>query len=385
MKYKVALGVLVVLGSSFLTGGAVLAQRPHVAGQDVQILTGDGGWLGVRLEDITAQKVQELKLPGQYGALVTEVEPDSPAAKAGLQANDVIVDFAGEKVRSVAGLRRMVRETPVDRTVPVEILRNGERSTLNVTIQARRGGNDLFGFSMPGLERPEPDLRVPGPELRVPPHAFEFTPPGSPWNWFNGARLGIRAEDLTEQLAAYFGVKEGKGVLVAEVEKGSAAEKAGLRAGDCIVRVDSKDVSSVDELHQALTSSPRGPSNKSQVTLTIVRDRREQTLPVTLEERRMEPMMESVDDGSALWRQDFAAAERQLREQIEAASKAQVEAQTLAARAQLDEQLQTLRRDLNDQKSELRKSLDQARKQILGQQKERLQELRRELSGLDIV
>ncbi|MGO9273873.1 MAG: PDZ domain-containing protein [Terriglobia bacterium] len=404
MKHKLALGALVVLGSSFLTGGAVLAQRARTVHQDVQILTNDGGWLGVRLEDVTAQKAQDLKVPGQYGALVTEVEPESPAAKAGLQVNDVIVDFAGEKVRSVAGLRRMVRETPADRTVPVEILRNGERSTLNVTIEARHGdGNELFSFSTPMPE---------GPELRLPPHAFEFAPPGPLGNgWFGGARLDIRGEDLTEQLAGYFGVKQGKGVLVAEVEKGSAAEKAGLRAGDCIVRVDAKDVASVDELHEALTNSHRGPSNKSQVTLTIVRDHHEQSLPVTLEEGRMEPMMESLDNGAvslrpedlaeveaeiaalgpelqeeaARWQRQWPEETQQLREQIQAAAKAQVAAQTAAARAQLAGQLETMRRQLKDQNSELHQAMEQARKQSLDQQKERLQELRRELGGLDIL
>jgi serine protease Do len=401
MKHKLALGALVVLGSSFLTGGALQAQRVRTMGQDVQILTNDGGWLGVRLEDVSAQKAQELKLPGQYGALVTEVEPESPAAKAGLQANDVIVDFAGDKVRSVAGLRRMVRETPVDRMVPVELLRNGERRTLNVTIEARHGGdgNQFFSFSMP-TPPPAPE----GPEMRMPPHTFEFTPPGSLWNgWFGGPRLGIRGEDLTEQLADYFGVKQGKGVLVAEVEKGSAAEKAGLRAGDCIVRVDSKDVASVEELHEALTDSSRRASNKSQVTLTIMRDHHEQSLPVTIEERRMQPMMESVDEGAArLRREDFAALKaeiaalgpelqkqaalwqrqwpeeaQQLREQIQAAAKAQA----AAARGQFE----VMRRELNDQNSELHKALEQARKQTLDQQKEALLDLRREVSGLDIL
>src|SRR5271157_4317359 len=343
MKHRLALGALVVLGSCFLTGGALLAQRARTMGQDVQILTNDGGWLGVRLEDITARKAQDLKAPGQYGALVTEVEPDSPAAKAGLQVNDVIVDFAGDKVRSVASLRRMVRETPVDRTVPIEILRNGERRTLNVTVEARRGvGNEFFGFAMP-TPPPPPE----GPEMRMPPHAFEFTPPGSLWNgWFGGARLGIRGEDLTEQLAGYFGVKQGKGVLVAEVERGSAAEKAGMRAGDCIVRVDSEDVAKVEGEIAAL-----GPELREQ---------------------------------AARWQRQWPEETKQLREQIQAAARAQVAA-AAAERAQLAGQLETMRRQLNDQNSELNKAMEQARKQMLDQQKERLLELRRGLSAHAIV
>ena len=382
MKYKMGLGALVVLGAFSLGGGGLLAQRARQmtsdVGQDVQVLTNPGGWLGVRLEDVTAQKMRDLKLPGQYGALVTEVEPGSPAAKAGLQANDVIVDFAGDKVRSVAQLRRMVRETPVDRTVPVEIIRNGQRTSLDVTIEARSGGNELFGFAMP-----------PGnPEMRLPPHAFEFTPPGTPWNdWFSGGTLlGIQGQDLTEQLAAYFGVKGGKGVLVAEVEKGSPAEKAGLRAGDCIIRVDSKEVTSVGELHEALADAPRGQNNQAQVTLTIVRDRHEQSLPVTLaEHRRMIPMMESIYDEDASGRAaDMAAQAEQLRAQLQEKVQDEYRASSAAALAQLESQLEATRRQLKDQNSELHKAMEEARRQMQGQQKELLRQLQRELSGVEI-
>jgi membrane-associated protease RseP (regulator of RpoE activity) len=96
-----------------------------------------------------------------------------------------------------------------------------------------------------------------------------------------GSRLGISADELTPQLAEYFGVKQGKGILVREVVVGSAAEKAGLKAGDVIVAVDGKEVPSVSKLRRALASEKEQKENRK-VALTIVRDKREQTLSVEI-------------------------------------------------------------------------------------------------------
>ena len=226
-------------------------------------LEGDGPWLGVRLEDLTAEKAKELKLAGEYGVIVKGVEDGSPAAKAGVAKDDVIVEFAGEKVRSAAQLRRLVRETPPGRTVALVVSRAGQAKTLSAQLEARSHG----AFEMPAMPPmpPLPDVEVPG---------FGFT-----WQ-ARGARLGISADELTPQLAGYFGVKQGKGVLVREVVVGSAAEKAGLKAGDVIVAVDGKEVATVSKLRRALAGDTE---EKRKVTLSIVRDRREQTLTVEVE------------------------------------------------------------------------------------------------------
>jgi membrane-associated protease RseP (regulator of RpoE activity) len=103
------------------------------------------------------------------------------------------------------------------------------------------------------------------------------------FGFFNeGPRLGISADDLTPQLAEHLGVTQGKGVLVLEVNEGSAAEKAGLKAGDCIVKVGADPVESVSDLHRALGHNS-GSDEKQNVALTIVRDKHEQTLSVQLE------------------------------------------------------------------------------------------------------
>jgi hypothetical protein len=243
------------------------APEAAIGGLDSQLFALDGvAWLGVTLKDVTADKARDLKLPGEYGALVESVEADSPAAKAGLQKGDVIVEFAGERVRSEAQLRRLIRETPAGRTVSLQVIRDGQARALNAKLQSRTN-----------------HLNIQIPEIHIAPpntHLFDY---GGLNFLFDGRRpsLGISGDELTTQLASYFGVKQGKGVLVREVVVGSAAEKAGLKAGDVIVAVDGKSVATVTELRQALEIEPSKEEHK--VNLTVVRDRHEQTVPVELE------------------------------------------------------------------------------------------------------
>ncbi len=238
---------------------------PPQAGTRRIVIGGEGGpWLGVVLDDIDAEKAKELKLTGENGVLIKEVREESPAAKAGLMKDDIIVEFAGEKVRSAAQLRRLVRETPPGRDVTLVVKRAGQTKNLTAKLEARRWGPIPFaGVHVPTV--PEIEL----PEFNV------FVPHG-------GARLGIAGDDLTTQLAAFFGVKQGKGVLVREVTVGSAAEKGGLKAGDVIVAVDGKEVASVGQLRRALAPEKGEPESRK-VTLTLVRDKHEQTLTVELE------------------------------------------------------------------------------------------------------
>lgn len=236
------------------------------------IVFSSGAHLGVGISDVTAERAAALKLPAETGVVVDEVEEDSPAAKAGLAANDVILSFAGEPVRSAAQLRRLVQETPGGRTVKVEVSRAGHRRTFEVTLEERQ-----THFRAPMIRIPRvrmPHIEIPDVDVFV---------------WSGRARLGISGDELTPQLAEYFGVKEGKGVLVREVTAGGAADKAGLKAGDVIVRVGDEEVGTVSELRNALASAQHDAKEVT-LLLAIVRDRREQTLNVTLEEpQRLSP------------------------------------------------------------------------------------------------
>jgi len=231
------------------------------------VLSGRNAWLGVHLAEVTKDKMAELKLKEEYGALVTEVEPDSPAAKAGLQKNDVILEYQGERVESAAKLGRLVRETPEGRTVRLVVSRDGRPQTLTATLERRQI-----------LRR---EIRI--PEIRIPDIHVEVF----------GARprLGVSAEELTPQLAEYFGVKQGKGVLVKEVTAGSPAEKAGVKAGDVIVRADGEAVATVSDLRQAL----RGKKGGEKVTLTLIRQKAETSVQVQLEETQRPPRELTTD------------------------------------------------------------------------------------------
>ncbi len=258
-----------------------------------------GTWLGVQLEDVTAEKAKELKLAGEYGVIVKDVEENSPAAKAGVAKGDAIVEFAGEKVRSATQLRRLVRETPPGRTVTLLVSRAGQTKTLSAKLEARSRG----AFEMPAMP-PTPRL----PNIEIP--EFDFV-----WQ-ARGARLGISGDELTSQLAQYFGVKQGKGILVREVVVGSAAEKAGLKAGDVIVAVDGKEVATVSKLRRALAGDSE---EKRKVTLAIVRDKREQTLTVELEPaERVAPRQITRTELLLIDPEEVAAQAKAYAKQIEA-------------------------------------------------------------------
>lgn len=225
-----------------------------------------GAWLGVELKEVTAALAHSMKLPGEYGAIVTKVEPNSPASKAGLEVNDVILEFGSWKVWSAAQLAQLLRETPPGRSVELRVSRAGKMRNLHATLAARSAHAFMPQFNPPSAVIPPRDFNFHGPRV------FNFH--------FNvaGPVLGITGQTLTPQLAAYFGVKQGRGVLVESVEKDSPAAKAGLEAGDCIVKVGSAAVASMSDLRGALENL-----TGSQVTLSVVRAKQERTLTATLE------------------------------------------------------------------------------------------------------
>ncbi len=254
-------------------GEFAAAPMAHYAPGNRMFIRGEARpWLGIVLTELDAENAKASKLASENGALVKDVREESPAAKAGLMKDDVIVEFAGEKIRSAMQLRRLVRETPPGRSVAIVVSRAGKAQTLTAKLESRHHGPmGMAGVrAMPG----EFTVPVPPPAAGAGPKFDVFIP--------RGARLGISGDDLTPQLAEFFGVKQGKGVLVREVIVGSAAEKGGLKAGDVVVAVDGKEVSSVGKLRRALAGE-KVEAEKRKVTLTIVRDKREQTLSVELD------------------------------------------------------------------------------------------------------
>jgi len=239
-----------------------------------------GSWLGVSIADVTPDRARELKMKEETGAEINAVMPGSPAEGAGLQKEDVIVEYQGTRIEGAMQLTRMVRETPPGRTVTLKVLRDGEARTLRVKVTEHDGEEHERMFrrriEIPPIEIPEIDMPE-IPQLEGIPSSF---------------RLGVSVEDLNEQLGDFFGVKDGDGVLVRSVKKGSPADGAGLRAGDVITKVDGEKISDSADLRSAL----RGHRGRS-FPLTIVRDRREQSVNVTLPKAE-EPPEEGNEESS---------------------------------------------------------------------------------------
>lgn len=221
-----------------------------------------GTYLGVNLAEIDANRAKELKLKEDYGVEITRVEDNSPAEKAGLKAGDVVLEYNGQRVEGMQQFGRMVHETPPGREIKLTISRDGRTQTVVAMLASRRyrfPGNFSQGFQMPPIP-PLPDIPQIFTTLRTP-------------------MLGVEAEALGPQLASYFGVKDG--VLVRSVVENTPAQKAGIKAGDVITKVDGMAVGSPSELSGAV----RMATAKKSYTLELMRDRKPLTISVNVDDR----------------------------------------------------------------------------------------------------
>jgi serine protease Do len=264
MRWALAPLTLAALASAGSSFGAPQERRFEI------VHIGSGAYLGVTLGDVAKDDVARLKLPAERGALVKSVEAASPAAQAGLETGDVVLRYEGETVESAAALARMVRETPPGRQVSIEISRAGAVQRLQATV-AERGGRD-GGFE--GLGRGNFDFTL--PEAPEPPE-----PPAMPrllWRERAPRKLGVEYQEVSDQLAKYFKLSQESGVLVTRVEQDGPAAKAGVKAGDVILKVGDSAVREGSDLREALGKLEPGSS----VTLTVQREGQPLELKVTL-------------------------------------------------------------------------------------------------------
>jgi len=362
-----------------------------------------GAYMGVDISDVTPERVSALKLKDERGVEVTMVDQDAPAGKAGLKEHDVILTMNGSNVESGAQLRRMIRETPAGRVVTLGVSRYGQPVTIKVQLAARRKssawgpGPKNFKFDMPNMST-LPDFDVPVSVVVV----------------HSSLRSGLMVENITPQLGIFFGVKNGKGVLVRSVEKGSRAEKSGFRAGDVIVRVNSQSVGDTSDFSHAIRSHTSGSVN-----VGIIRDKHEQNLTLPLPERkdsgdlfeetfdmpdidreaqvslgevrdemaRLQPQMQFALQESRraidAAKPEIEKAKRQMLEEYERQKpeieKAVRQAQAAAERAQ--NELCTARKSLRQQTQKLQKDLQKERREMLRENRKQLERLRHEMHG----
>ena len=257
-----------------------------------------GPRLGVSLQDVTEATARDRKLQSPGGALVADVEEESPAAKAGVRDGDIIVEFDGERVRSVRQLQRLVNETPAGRPVGLVVWREGRRVDLSASLEQRDASTIMGGIDREKLEEeirrgveegtrglrefrfysPEPGVRDRLPRVApLPRGEFRREPGVDVFQWFGGTgRLGASVQTLTPQLREHFGAPAG--VLVSSVNPESPAAQAGIKAGDVIVSAGGTKVSAPGDLARAVRSADEG----DELEIGIVRDRKEQTVRVKL-------------------------------------------------------------------------------------------------------
>ncbi|MGD0270276.1 MAG: PDZ domain-containing protein [Candidatus Sulfotelmatobacter sp.] len=315
-------------------------------------------YLGVDIANISTERLNTLKLKEEHGVEVTMVDQDAPAGKAGIKEHDVILTMNGTAIESKPQLQRMIHETPPGRVVTLGLSRDGQPMTIKVQLTDRRNE-----FSLTGMDKfKNKDFHIEIPP--IPNMDFDIPNIGVVYV-HSSMRSGVMVENLTPQLGEFFGAKNGSGVLVRSVEKGSSAEKAGLRAGDVITRVGDQPVNDTSDFTHALHSHGAGT-----VSVAVIRDKKEQTLTLTLPEHKesgemLEENLEEpeVDAESQIDLSEVQNEIAKLRPQIELAKEEsrkvseEVSQALCAQQKQMKEQAEKLRQELGPKvKEELEKS-----------------------------
>lgn len=179
------------------------------------------GYLGVLIQKVTPDIAESLGMDKSYGALVANVSKDGPAEKAGVKVGDVIVEFDGKQIKDSGDLPIIVARTPVEKKVPIKVLRDKKEVTLTVSVG----------------ELKEEEVAAAVPEK---------------------GELGMTVQRLTPQIAESLGLEKADGVVVTAVEPGGAADEAGIRRGDVIVEVDRKPIRSLDEYKKSIAGIRKG-------------------------------------------------------------------------------------------------------------------------------
>jgi|WetSurMetagenome_2_1015567.scaffolds.fasta_scaffold25673_1 predicted metalloprotease with PDZ domain len=212
------------------------------------------GWIGIMVRDVSEKMARKANLASEEGAFVVKVFENSPADSAGIQEGDVIIEFNEKKLFDSNDLAKIVCRTLPETKVSIMFIRNGEKKTVHVLVGKKKEPRQwTFGEILP-----MPDLHV-----------------------FTGYHiLGLHLLTLNEQLGEYFGAPQNEGVLIEEVERKSAAEKAGLKAGDIIIRVGNKTIDVVEKIRKELQKYDEG----DMVEFEILRKSTKKTVKVEIVE-----------------------------------------------------------------------------------------------------
>ncbi|MCK9407513.1 MAG: PDZ domain-containing protein [Bacteroidetes bacterium] len=222
------------------------------------------GWIGVGIQDVTPKFAREEHLKLKEGAYINEVLEDSPADSAGIKEGDIIVEFNGTSIETAEDLVNVVRSTMPGTKVALKVNREGENKSLSVNV---RKNTKRTPFAV------------------IAPRA-----PRMAMNMFGGEVEGMDLMELNKQLAEYFEVPVGKGVLVKSIEKDKSAAKAGIKAGDVITRAGGETISDINDLYDVFSESKEG----EKVSVDLVRKGKNVTVSLEITEQ-------DEDDDRGFW------------------------------------------------------------------------------------
>lgn len=215
-------------------------------------------WLGVYSQSVDNEIAEKFDLPVEYGVIVNEVVENSPAEKAGVEEDDIIIKIDGSKISHQLDLVDMIEESRPGDKITLTIIRDDDELKLPVVLKKKPSDKFIWTSKAPKAKS----------------YAYSF--------FYDDERsyLGVSLMDLTRQLGDFFGVDKGKGALITEVHEDSPAEGAGLKAGDVIVAVDNDKVFDAEDVKEAVGDKEPG----EKVDVMIVRNKKEMTIPVEVAE-----------------------------------------------------------------------------------------------------
>ncbi len=264
MKFK--LFPLVFLISLFLTTPYFGCAQFCVGIHDIKKQQSQG-YLGVEIQDVTKKLKEKKNLTLDKGAYIKKIIKHGPADEAGILKGDVVVKYDDRAIEDSQDLTDAVRRTRPKTLVKIEIVREGERKIIPVVIGKLKGPKAFsfkYRFDRPGWFFP--------PKFPKLPHKFHFQ------ILAEGKTYGLKIQNLTKQLGKYFGIPDGKGVLVSEVKENSDAEKAGFKAGDVIIKINDHPIHNVDDVVDELYE------NEEEIQFEIIRDGKQMKLILKIED-----------------------------------------------------------------------------------------------------
>ncbi|MFZ5518499.1 MAG: PDZ domain-containing protein [Candidatus Zhuqueibacterota bacterium] len=212
------------------------------------------GFLGVTVEELSRSMKKEFK--AEFGVFITSISEESPADEYGLMEEDVIQYVDDVKIRRSSTLTRTIKKIKPGNEAKIQVIRDGSLKSINVKIGSMKNMSSFRVFNSDG------------------PNLFSIYEGG-------GGYLGVSLFGMTEGLASYFNAKEGEGALILSVEEASPAEKANLKSGDVILKVDGEEVTSQEDVRDILREFEDG----DEVKLVILRNKANMEVKVTLEKK----------------------------------------------------------------------------------------------------